>query len=77
VWGQQWAPKYGREYGCPPVQAQRPSLSPALLATHTHTRVCVQMAFVNSVWTPRGGSHVNLVASQVNNGAYPNWSFFL
>ena len=33
--------------------------------THTATNTFENMSFVNCVWTPDGGSHVNLVTSQV------------
>ena len=33
--------------------------------THTSTNTFENMSFVNCVWTPDGGSHVNLVTSQV------------
>jgi DNA topoisomerase-2 len=58
---------YAKAYGCDPVVYETPNPRWHVVVADTPTDKFFNMSFVNGIWTSKGGTHVDAVASQVVN----------
>ena len=56
---------YAKAYECDPVIFEAPNDRWQIAVTQTPTDKFFHMSFVNGIWTSKGGTHVDAVASQV------------